>query len=590
MLWCRKEESNPRPSHYECAALPTELFRHDNEARIIDTAPVRSPDRGDPVGDLRHTHPVNAVVAPDTPRSPQLTRRIALLSPLFALVACGGGGGGGEPDVPPPPPPSPPVVPVDGPAWFGFARNAQHSALGEVATQALATIWWSTPVDLAPPYTSNGALLAHYGSPLITRRNTVIVPVKIDAGRFRVEARIGANGNLLWTQDSSYRLPPHEWVPSFNPVLAPDGRVLMPASGGRVLERASADAAGGALRTLVFYGDAAYNAAPGGFDGTVFINTPLTCDSAGNVFFGFVVTSSNPIGLTGGMARLGADGSLRWVSAASASGDAAMTKTASNSAPALSNDERTLYVVVNTSAARASGRLLALDADTLATRASVALVDPLQGTAAWVNDNASSSPTVGADGDVFIGVLEASPPSHNFRGWLLHFDASLSQTRTPGGFGWDSTASIVPRAMVPQYSGASAYLLALKYNSYGGVGTGDGQHRVAIVDPNATQADRFANALVMREVISVLGPTPSSEYPGGVEEWCINTAAVDPQTSSVLMNSEDGFLYRWHLPSNTLSERIRLNNGYAQSYTPTAIGPDGRVYAVNNARLFSIGR
>jgi hypothetical protein len=56
-----------------------------------------------------------------------------------------------------------------------------------------------------------------------------------------------------------------------------------------------------------------------------------------------------------------------------------------------------------------------------------------------------------------------------------------------------------------------------------------------------------------------------------------------------LWNSEDGYLYRWHLPSNTLAERIRMNNGYAQAYTPTAIGPDGRVYAVNNARLFSIG-
>jgi hypothetical protein len=214
----------------------------------------------------------------------------------------------------------------------------------------------------------------------------------------------------------------------------------------------------------------------------------------------------------------------------------------------------------------------------------------LQGGAAWVNDNASSSPTVGPDGDVYIGVLEANAPSHNFRGWLLHFDASLAQSKTPGGFGWDNTPSIVPREMVPQYAGTSGYLLALKYNSYGGVGTGDGQHRVAIVDPNATQVDRFSNALVMREVITVLGPSPDPGYLGGVEEWCINTAAVDPQTASVLMNSEDGYLYRWHLPSNTLSERIGLNNGYAQSYTPTAIGPDGRVYAVNNARLFSIGR
>ena len=26
--WCRRRESNPRPSRYECAALPTELHRH----------------------------------------------------------------------------------------------------------------------------------------------------------------------------------------------------------------------------------------------------------------------------------------------------------------------------------------------------------------------------------------------------------------------------------------------------------------------------------------------------------------------------------------------------------------------------------
>jgi hypothetical protein len=65
---------------------------------------------------------------------------------------------------------------------------------------------------------------------------------------------------------------------------------------------------------------------------------------------------------------------------------------------------------------------------------------------------------------------------------------------------------------------------------------------------------------------------------------------VDPLTSSVLINSEDGVLYRWHLPSDTFSERITLNSGRAQSYTPTAIGPDGRVYAINNAVLHSIGR
>jgi hypothetical protein len=52
---------------------------------------------------------------------------------------------------------------------------------------------------------------------------------------------------------------------------------------------------------------------------------------------------------------------------------------------------------------RASGRLLALDAGTLAAQSNVSLLDPLLGTPAWVNDNATSSPTVGPDGDVFTG-------------------------------------------------------------------------------------------------------------------------------------------------------------------------------------------
>jgi hypothetical protein len=90
-------------------------------------------------------------------------------------------------------------------------------------------------------------------------------------------------------------------------------------------------------------------------------------------------------------------------------------------------------------------------------------------------------------------------------------------------------------------------------------------------------------------VITILGPTPDAGPPGAVREWCVNTAAVDPFTNSVLVNSEDGNLYRWHLPSNTFTEHITLNPGVAQSYTPTAIGPDGRVYAINNAFIHSIG-
>ena len=60
--------------------------------------------------------------------------------------------------------------------------------------------------------------------------------------------------------------------------------------------------------------------------------------------------------------------------------------------------------------------------------------------------------------------------------------------------------------------------------------------------------------------------------------------------TSVIVNSEDGTVYRWDLASNTLAEKIRLNRPRPEAYTPTIIGPDGTVYAINNATLYAIGR
>lgn len=94
----------------------------------------------------------------------------------------------------------------------------------------------------------------------------------------------------------------------------------------------------------------------------------------------------------------------------------------------------------------------------------------------------------------------------------------------------------------------------------------------------------------MKEVLTLLAPTADPGYPGGVTEWCINTAAVDPITKSVLVNNEDGFLYRWDLVTNNFTERIQLTSGVGEAYTPTIIGADGAVFAVNNAVLFSVGR
>ena len=57
-----------------------------------------------------------------------------------------------------------------------------------------------------------------------------------------------------------------------------------------------------------------------------------------------------------------------------------------------------------------------------------------------------------------------------------------------------------------------------------------------------------------------------------------------------MVNSEDGNLYRWDLTTNTLSETIKLSPGIGEAYTPTVIGNDGTVYAINQAVLDAVGK
>ena len=88
--------------------------------------------------------------------------------------------------------------------WLHHARDAQHTGLSSVASQCINGIRWQMPVDLAPQYTASGNLLIHYGSPLMTAANAVIVPVKTGAtGGFRVEARDGLTGALWCGVDES---------------------------------------------------------------------------------------------------------------------------------------------------------------------------------------------------------------------------------------------------------------------------------------------------------------------------------------------------------------------------------------------------
>jgi hypothetical protein len=114
-----------------------------------------------------------------------------------------------------------------------------------------------------------------------------------------------------------------------------------------------------------------------------------------------------------------------------------------------------------------------------------------------------------------------------------------------------------------------------------------------VLDPNASMDDPVSGAAahVMQEVLTILGPTlaPTAGYPNAVREWCINTAAIDPVTKAAIVNSEDGTVYRWDFATNTFTQSKQLTSGRGEAYTPTVIGVDGTVYAINDAILFAIG-
>src|SRR5436190_866613 len=184
----------------------------------------------------------------------QKPRRTALIWLLIAFLAvCGRGCGGGSSSRSPSA--SPPVV--NGPAWWTFGRDAQHSSVAAIAVQDLNRVLWTTPVDLAPQY-SGSALYIHYGSPVITSHNTVLTGVKTGpTGGFRIDARSGANGALIWSALSDYVLPVRTWTPSYNVTLTAANRVYAPAAGGKLLYRDNVDSAAGTMQTAVFYGAAA---------------------------------------------------------------------------------------------------------------------------------------------------------------------------------------------------------------------------------------------------------------------------------------------------------------------------------------------
>lgn len=475
-----------------------------------------------------------------------------------------------------------------------------HQMQSPAATQPLQRVLWSRPMDLNPQY-SGTALLIHYGSPLITANNVIIWPTKTGAtDGFRIEAHNAVTGGWIYGMSTDYSVPPGGgWIPSCGPALGPDGVLYVPAAGGTVLRRPDPEHSNTTYYRRVFYGGSNFFNNRATYANDVKINTPLTVDARGNVWFGFrtfgTTADRTPIGSVGlltGVAKLSASGSGQWKSVVDMTGDSDAINVQTQSAPGVSPDGSTVYVVVRRNSG--GGYLVALNSFTLATRAKVRLYDPKTGNDAIITGQSSASPMIGPDGDVYIGVLSNPHEEHNGRGYLLHFDKTLTTQKPTGSFGWDITPSLVPKAMFPGYTSPSGYYLCTKYNNYAGFGTGNGRNRMAVLDPNVTTTDFISGIPVMKEIRSILGPVTdpnnvSTTYPDAVYEWCVNATAIDPATNSALVNSEDGHLYRWDLPTNTFTQAVGLEGPRGQAYTPTVTGPTGIVYAINNGKVFAVG-
>ena len=178
-----------------------------------------------------------------------------------------------------------------------FGGNAQHTSSYAAPAQNLNTIKWTTSIDL-----NNTGAFAHYGAPLITAANTVLVPVKIagpssDRHSFRIDAFNGTTQTPKYVTASDYITPLSSWIPAYNPCVATGSfgtRMYYAGIGGTIwhIDNPDSNTPGPPVRE-VFYGSAAYNSNPAAYNSTVFVNSPITADAAGNIYFGFRVEGTS---------------------------------------------------------------------------------------------------------------------------------------------------------------------------------------------------------------------------------------------------------------------------------------------------------
>lgn len=208
-----------------------------------------------------------------------------------------------------------------------------------------------------------------------------------------------------------------------------------------------------------------------------------------------------------------------------------------------------------------------------------------------INDNSTSSPVIAPDGSVIYG----SQTRYNYaQGHLLHY-SSTGQFLGYYNFGWDITPAI--------YEHNGTYSIILKENRYN-VGTycrlpqvcpairnstSDPEaYFITQLSPNLTVEWQYKNTNTQSckrnpdNSITCVNDKPFSF------EWCVNGVAVDAN-GVVHANSEDGNTYAIN-QGGTLKKKTFLKISLLSAYTPTSLGPDGKIYVQQNGELFAVGQ
>lgn len=537
--------------------------------------------------------------------------------------------------------------------WPQWGQNAQHTGSIPVAGQSANAQYANFTYDpfVAPEQMeSGGDLLTHYQAPLVDGSDIFMefkggryvscdppgsgmpFPCGPDAWNEQIwsEKRLRSDGSgfaEVWRFDSDWKPEPDAggldgWEPVFHAALS-GAFIYVPGAGGTLFKLRRED------------GSVAARLNPfGSIDPSTFVAGPLTADSSGNIYYNalkLAISSdpgrNNPWGtdiLGAWLVKAGADDSITVATFASLTAGApaanARCVTAFNNldlpwppapdaspatrpcgsqrpglnvAPAVApdgviytvsrahfNDRYAYIVAVNpgltpkwTASLRdrlqdGCGELLPANGFPGGCRAGAARgVDPAtnQLPAGRVIDNASSSPVIAPDGSVLYG---AYTRFNHARGHLFQF--------SPAGdflafytFGWDLTPAV--------YAHDGTYSVIVKDNHYDAGSYCDD----AAICPPAAPGPYFITQLsadLRPEWVFLSLDT---------FEWCVNAPAVDVN-GTVYANSEDGNVYVIG-QGGLLQSQLFLNLAIGAAYTPISIGPDGRIYAQNDGRLFVIG-